>query len=77
MESGKVDLSECTKLSLDERLVAPDQHVRPQNFRNGESAETVGALEPSTARPLKVGAKIYTNMHCNWSKTKIIGHIIG
>ena len=24
MESGKVDLSECTKLSVDERLVAPD-----------------------------------------------------
>ena len=24
VESGKVDLSECTKLSVDERLVAPD-----------------------------------------------------
>ena len=24
VESGKVDLSECTKLSIDERLVAPD-----------------------------------------------------
>ena len=24
MESGKVDLSECTKLSVDERLVPPD-----------------------------------------------------
>ena len=24
VESGKVDLSECIKLSIDERLVAPD-----------------------------------------------------
>ena len=51
--------------------------------RRGLSAETVGFLSNHSidraraARPLKVGAKIYTNMHCNRSKTKIIGHIIG
>ena len=28
VESGKVDLSECTKLSVDERLVAPDPDFR-------------------------------------------------
>ena len=33
--TGWVDLSECTKLSVDERLVASDQHVRLQNFRSG------------------------------------------
>ena len=31
----------------------------------------------ATARPLKVGAKIYTHIHCHRSYRKIIGHIIG
>ena len=40
--TGWVDLSECTKLSIDERLVASDQHVRLQNFRSGQSVGSGG-----------------------------------